>query len=120
MATVKLGDAELEAGMGFEGTLQYNIWKGTSLYAGWGWNKFASDESFAGSNIDFEETGYVMGLRYANNFSDSPVGLFVRGGAIYNHIEVEDDDDIIAEKGKPRTTALSFVAFDGGSLPVPV
>lgn len=99
MATVKLGDAELQTGMGIEGTLQYNIWNGTALYAGWGWNKFASDESFAGSHMDFEETGYVMGLRYANSFSDSPLGLFVRGGAIYNHIEVEDGDDIIADSG---------------------
>lgn len=99
MATVKLGDAKLKTGMGVEGTVHYNIWNGASLYAGWGWNKFASDESFAGNNIDFEETGYVMGLRYAYNLTDSPLSLYVRGGAIYNHIEVEDGDDIIADSG---------------------
>jgi hypothetical protein len=98
-ATAKLGDAELKPGMGFEGTLQYNFWSGASLYAGWGWNKFASDESFAGSNIDFEETGYVMGLRYTYQLPNSPMGLFARAGAIYNHIEVEDGDDIVTDSG---------------------
>ncbi len=98
-ATAKLGDAELKTGMGFEGTLLYNLWNGASLYAGWGWNKFASDESFAGSNIDFEETGYVMGLRYTYQLPKSPMGLFARAGAIYNHIEVEDGGDIIADSG---------------------
>jgi predicted porin len=97
IATVKLGDAELKPGMGFEGTLQYNVWNGASLYAGWGWNKLASDESFAGNNIDFEETGYVMGLRYAYRLPESPLGLFARAGAIYNHIEVEDGGDVIAD-----------------------
>jgi hypothetical protein len=99
LATVKLGDAELKPGMGFEGTLQYNFLNGASVYAGWGWNRFASDESFAGSNMDFEETGYVMGLRYIYRLPESPLGLFVRAGAIYNHIEVEDGDDIIADSG---------------------
>lgn len=99
MATVKLGDAKLNPGLGFEGTLQYSFMKGVSLYAGWGWNKFASDDSFAGSDIDFEETGYVMGLRYTYDLPASPLALFVRGGAIYNHIEVEDGDDIIADSG---------------------
>ncbi len=99
LATGKLGDAELKPGMGFEGTLQYNVWNGASVYAGWGWNKFASEESFAGRNIDFEETGYVMGLRYTYQLPKSPMRLFARAGAIYNHIEVEDVDDIIADSG---------------------
>jgi opacity protein-like surface antigen len=99
LATTKLGDAELKPGMGFEGTLQYNFWNGASLYAGWGWNKFASDESFAGSNMDFEETGYVMGLRYTYQLPKSPLGLFAKAGAIYCHIEVEDGGDVIADSG---------------------
>lgn len=99
LATAKLGDAELKPGMGFEGTLQFTLWKGTSLCAGWGWNKFASDESFAGSNLDFEETGYIMGLRYTYTLPATSLGLFMRVGAIYNHIEVEDDSDIIADSG---------------------
>lgn len=99
MSTVELGDTELKTGMGIEGTLQYHIWNGASVYAGWGWNKFASDESFAGSNIDFEETGYVMGLRYMYKFPESPLDIFLRAGAIYNHIEAEDGGDIIADSG---------------------
>jgi hypothetical protein len=99
LATAKLGDAELKPGMGFEGTLQYNFFKGAALYAGWGWNKFASEESFAGIDIDFEETGYVMGLRYTYRLPESPLGLFARAGAVYNHIEVEDGSDIITDSG---------------------
>lgn len=99
LATAKLGDAELKPGMGFEGTLQLTLWEGISLYAGWGWNKFASEESFAGNNLDFEETGYIMGLRYTYMLPTTSMGLFARVGAIYNHIEVEEGGDIIADSG---------------------
>jgi hypothetical protein len=99
LATAKLGDTNLKPGFGAEGVLHLNVWNGTSIYAGWGWNKFASDESFAGGNIDFEETGYVMGLRYTYKLPESPLGIFVRAGAIYNHIEAEDGGDVIADSG---------------------
>ncbi len=99
MAVKKLGDAELNPGLGFEASLEYNLIKSMALYAGWGWNHFGSEDSFAGSDIDFEETGYVFGLRYAHNLTDSPLGLFARIGGTYNHIEVEDGNDIIADSG---------------------
>lgn len=99
MAVKKLGDAELKTGLGFEASLEYNVIESMALYAGWGWNRFGSDESFAGNNIDFEETGYVFGLRYTHNLNDSPLGLFAKIGGTYNHIEVEDGNDIIADSG---------------------
>src|SRR6056297_454314 len=64
LATKKLADAQLKTGFGFEGLLHYRFMPHLGIYGGWGWNKFASDQSFAGSNTDFEETGYVFGLQY--------------------------------------------------------
>lgn len=96
LATQKLGDAELKPGMGFEFLLEYNVIKNAAVYAGWGWNKFAADNS---SEIDdFEETGYIFGLRYTYLLNDNDLGLFARAGGIYNHIEVENaDGDIVSD-----------------------
>jgi hypothetical protein len=99
LATTELAGSSLDPGFGIEGTLHLDLWKSLSVYAGWGWNRFASDESFAGNDIDFEETGYVMGLRYTYKLPQAPLGLFAKAGAIYNHIEVEDGGDIIADSG---------------------
>lgn len=98
LATTKLGDISLKPGYGAEGILHLNVWNGASFYGGWGWNKFASEESVAGSNLDFEETGYAMGLRYTFDLPKS-MGVFVRAGAIYNHIEAEDGGDVISDTG---------------------
>jgi opacity protein-like surface antigen len=94
------GGTELKTGPGFEGLLEYRFLQNTSLYAGWGWSKFASESSFLGEDMDFEETGYVFGLRHTIPLPESPVGIFVRGGGIYNHIEVENPDgEIISDSG---------------------
>lgn len=100
-ATTELGDADLKMGLGFETMFEFRFIENASVYAGWGWNKFAADDSFAGTDMDFEETGYVMGLRYTQPLNeDSPVALFARAGAIYNHIEVENTDgDIVEDSG---------------------
>jgi hypothetical protein len=39
-STKDLGDAELGAGFGFEGTFAYRLMPHLSAYAGWGWNQF--------------------------------------------------------------------------------
>ncbi len=96
----KLDDAKLNAGFGFEGLFHYEFVKNLGVYAGWGWNRFASDNSFAGQDARFEETGYVFGLQYRYPVANSPVAVFVRGGGLYNHIEVENaEGDIIADTG---------------------
>lgn len=95
-ATQKLAGAELDPGFGFEGILQYRFFNNLSVIAGWGWNGFSADESFAGSNMDFEETGYVMGLQYSYPLNNSKISLYARGAALLNHIEIENEDgDII-------------------------
>jgi Outer membrane protein beta-barrel domain len=91
-ATQKLGDADLKTGYGFEGTFAYKLMPHLGAYAGWSWNKFAADNSFMGSNVDFEETGYTVGLQFMHPIAKSKINYLLRGGAIYNHIETENSD----------------------------
>jgi opacity protein-like surface antigen len=99
-ATEKLGDADLNTGFGFEATLAYRFMPHLSAYAGWGWHKFTADESFAGSDVDFEETGYTFGLQFLHPMGLSNLDYYIRAGGIYNHIEVENNDgNITADSG---------------------
>ncbi|HEY0745024.1 MAG TPA: outer membrane beta-barrel protein [Chryseosolibacter sp.] len=113
-ATTDLGDANLKTGFGFDVAASYRFMPHTSVYIGWGWNRFSSDRSFAGDNMDFEETGYILGLQFAHPFAERlPFGYFLKGGALYNHIEVENTaGDIISDSGHgfgfQVETGLSF------------
>lgn len=96
----KLDNTQLNPGFGFEGILHYRFIPYTGVYAGWGWNRFGADESFAGKDVCFEETGYVFGLQFKHPFGQSPVSYFVRAGGLYNHIEIENaEGDIIMDSG---------------------
>jgi hypothetical protein len=95
-----LGNTDLQTGLGFEGILHYRIMPHVGVYAGWGWNKFAADETFQGIEADFEETGYLFGLQFKHPIKKSNLSWFVRGGGLYNHIEVENNDgDIVEDTG---------------------
>lgn len=97
-ATENLGDAELNTGFGFEGVLDYRFMPHLGAYVGWGWNRFAANESFAGKEVDFEETGYVFGLEFNHPIGTTTLAYYIRGGAIYNHIETENEaGDIIGD-----------------------
>lgn len=98
-ATQKLGKANLDVGFGAEGTFAYRFMPHLSIYAGWSWNRFGSDQKIGGTNLDFEETGYTYGLQFISSIGDSKTGLLVRAGGLANHIEVEKGDDIIADSG---------------------
>src|SRR6056297_543959 len=99
-ALQELGDTDLKTGGGFEGLLHYRFMPRLGAYAGWGWNKFASNETFEGADVDFEETGYVFGLQFKHPINQSSLSWYVRGGGLYNHIEVENTDgDIIEDTG---------------------
>ncbi|HOZ85742.1 MAG TPA: outer membrane beta-barrel protein [Niabella sp.] len=91
-ATKNLGDANLKTGFGFEGTLAYKFMPHLGLYAGWSWNKFAAENSFMGSNMDFEETGYCFGLQFIHPIEKTKINYLLRGGAVYNHIETENSE----------------------------
>jgi hypothetical protein len=99
-ATQKLASSNLNTGLGFEGIFHYRFLPHTGIYAGWGWNKFSSDNSFAGSHIDFEETGYVYGLQFKHPLKNKAISYFFRAGGLYNHIEMENKaGDIIGDTG---------------------
>lgn len=95
-----LAGSSLNAGLGFETIFQYRFIPFTSVYGGWGWNHFNANESFAGPDIDFEQTGYILGLQFKHSIKDSPVSYFVRTGLLYSHIEIENNaGDIISDTG---------------------
>lgn len=100
--TTTLGDADLNTGYGFEVALNYRFMEHLGAYAGWGYNHFNTNESsFAGSEeTDFEETGYTFGLQFIHPIGVSEnLSYMIRAGAIYNHIEVENGDEITADSG---------------------
>lgn len=99
-ATKKLEGSNLNTGFGFEGTLHYRMISNLGLYGGWGWNRFGSDQSFAGKDVSFEETGYVLGLSYGNPIIDSKLSYYVRVGGLYNHIETENADGNLINDSK--------------------
>lgn len=99
-ATQDLGDADLGAGLGFELTVAYRFMPHLAAYGGWGWRHFAADQSFAGADMDFEETGYTFGLQFVHPTALSRLSYMVQAGGIYNHIEVENGDgDITGDSG---------------------
>lgn len=100
VATNELNETNLNTGFGFEGIFHYRFLPHTGVYGGWGWNSFGADNSFAGNDVNFEETGYILGLQYKRPFGNSPVQYFFRAGGLYNHIEIENEEgDIIEDSG---------------------
>lgn len=96
IATSKLSDAKLQPGFGLEGIFHYRFMPHTGIYGGWGWNRFGSDNSFAGSDVCFEETGYALGLQFKHPVGASALSYYLRGGGLYNHIETENaEGDVI-------------------------
>lgn len=99
-STNNFGDANLKTGFGFEGTIAYRFMPHLSVYAGWGWNKFSADNSFAGTEIDFEETGYTFGFQFVHPIGTTNLSYVIKAGSLYNHIEVENNDGkIISDSG---------------------
>ena len=100
LATKELSNTSLNAGGGFELLLHYRFITHLGVYAGWGWNKLSADNSFAGDDVCFEETGYVFGLQFMHPIGDSPFSYYARGGGLYNHLETENaEGDIINDTG---------------------
>jgi opacity protein-like surface antigen len=120
--TTERDDTNLKTGFGFEFTGTYRFMPHVSAYAGWGWNRFSSDRSFAGLDMDFEETGYAIGLMFLHPFpNDLPFAYFLKAGAIYNHVKVEDSTaEIVSDSGHgfgfQVETGLSFSVSDSWHL----
>ena len=99
-ATMDISNADLGLGYGLEGTIAYRFMPHLAAYAGWSWNHFAVDESFAGPDASFEETGYSFGFQFIHPIGESTLSYLVRVGGTYNHIEIENNDgDIIIDSG---------------------
>ena len=98
--TKDLYDAKLKTGFGFEGVLAYRFMPHLAAYAGWSWNKFNADKSFAGNDTDFEETGYSFGLQFVHPFPNSSISFLLKAGGTYNHIETENSEgNIVNDTG---------------------
>lgn len=99
-ATQDIADADLGTGFGAELTIAYRFMPHLAAYTGWSWNHFAVDQSFAGPDASFEETGYTFGLQFIHPIGESKLSYLVRLGGTYNHIEIENSDgDIIIDSG---------------------
>ena len=99
-ATQDIADADLGLGFGAELTIAYRFMPHLAAYAGWSYNNFAADQSFAGADASFEETGYTFGLQFIHPIGESDIKYLVRAGGTYNHIEIENNSgDIIIDSG---------------------
>ncbi|MBE0550982.1 MAG: porin family protein [Ignavibacterium sp.] len=99
-ATQDIADADLGLGFGAELTIAYRFMPHLAAYAGWSYNNFAADQSFAGTDASFEETGYTFGFQFIHPIGESGLSYLVRAGGTYNHIEIENNDgDIIIDSG---------------------
>jgi len=96
--TRQFAETNLNIGFGFDGLVSYSITPQVGLYAGWGWNMFPKD-NLTPDEQGFEETGYSFGASFKRPFNNSGINYFFKAGGIYNHIEVENDADIVADSG---------------------
>ncbi len=92
--TTEFGNSDLKTGIGGEMSLGYQFTNLLSAYTGWGWNHFSADQSFAGADVDFEETGYTLGVRFNYPTTISKVTYLVGIGGLYEHIEAENLEGI--------------------------
>jgi hypothetical protein len=99
--TQELAGADLGTGLGFGATLAWRLQQHVLAYGGWDWLRFRADQSFAGSDLDFEETGYDLGLRFEHPLGDDASLLYrIEVGGTYKHVEVEDEEgDLISDSG---------------------
>jgi hypothetical protein len=97
----KLAGTELNTGYGLGATIAYRLQEHLHVYGGWDLIHFSSDNSFAGADMDFEETGYTFGLRFEHPIANmSRTSFRVEGGGTFQHIEIENTaGDIIGDSG---------------------
>jgi hypothetical protein len=116
LPTQEVVGEELGAGLGFQGTVAYRLQQHLWAYGGWDWHHFNPEESFAGDDLDFEETGYALGARFEHPFGgESGDGSAYRiwVGGTFSHVEIENQGgDILADSGHgPGWEAGAGVTF---------
>lgn len=96
--TEKLGDADVNRGVGADATIGYRVMHHLSVYGGWGWRHFPTDVTFMGKDVEIEETGYAFGARFEHPLGSAGLSeLVIRLGGTYDHVEVEDSDGNIVD-----------------------
>lgn len=96
----ELNNTDLKPGFGFEGIFHYRFLQHTGVFAGWGWNRMAAEQSFAGNDVCFEETGYIFGLQFMHPVASSRFSYYLRAAGLYNHIETENAEGEIIHDSK--------------------
>lgn len=115
MATNKLSETTPNPGFGFEGVFHYRFLPHLGVYAGWGLNRLGAEESFAGNDVCFEETGYIFGLQYKHPFGSSSFDYYLRLAGLYSHIETENSDgDVFNDTGH----GFGWQAAGGIEIPI--
>ena len=99
-----VGDLGTGNGIVIEGNLAYDFLPFLGAFVGWDWVGFSPENSFAGTDIDFEGTGYLAGLRYQRGVTEA-IEVWLRAAVRYDHLELEDEaGDIVA--GTDRDVGL--------------
>jgi hypothetical protein len=97
----KLAGASLETGPAFGATASIHLRRHMHLYGGWDWAHFSAANSFAGADRSFDETGYVLGLRFEHPSPRRPsLALRLEVGATYKHVEIENSAGEIISDSK--------------------
>ena len=96
--TARLAGAELDPGFGFGANVRYALYEHVSAYAGWEWHRFRTDGLLGSDALHVEDTGYAFGLRWDHPLRGRTLG-WVRAGGLANHMELEQDDDVIGDTG---------------------
>ena len=114
-AVKDITNADLKLGFGGELTVAYRFLPHLSGYVGWSYNNFAVEQSFAGPDASFEETGYTFGLQFIHPLGELNIDFLIRLGGTYNHIEIENNDgEIIIDSGH----GLGWQAEAGIVIPI--
>ena len=93
LAVEDFGDADLGVGYGIQLTGGYQFPQRIGLYAGWTWFRFNTDDSFAGPDVEVDESGFMAGLRYEHPVRvGMPATLQLQLGTVYDEVELEGGD----------------------------
>ncbi len=94
--TGDVGNTDTKIGFGFELMGAYKIMPHFSAYAGWGLNEFKGDDNFLTEELTLKETGYTFGFQIIKPIGTSAFSYLARAGAVYNHIEIENNSGSFA------------------------
>jgi hypothetical protein len=97
--TTEFGGSDLDPGLGLGFAGNVRVMPHAFVYAGWDYHRFVTKQAILGSDFDVDDTGYAFGARFQHPIL-ARVDVWVRGGGIYNHVELEDENgNIVADSG---------------------